>query len=143
MQTARDLMTPDPVAVRATATVNEAVQMFQALAVRHLPVVNAAHELIGMLSDRDLRVLAIPSIIDNVWIGAIQTALGAPVATVMSGDPLSVDLDADAAEIVDLMLDHRIGAVPVVDADGRLVGIVSYVDLLRELAFEGSDSDAA
>ena len=135
MLIARDLMTADPVAVRATDTVRDAVQLFQALEVRHLPVVNAQRELVGMLSDRDLRGLALPVVIDHQWVGAIQTALESRVATLMSSDPLSVAVDADAAEIVDLMLEQRIGAVPVVDADQKLVGIVSYVDVLRELPF--------
>ena len=136
MYIARDLMTRDPTVVRETATVNEAVRLLQALEVRHLPVVNAAHELIGMLSDRDLRALTIPEVVRGDWIGTIQTALEARVATLMNADPLSVDLDAEAPEIVELMLEHKIGAVPVVDADGRVVGIVSYVDLLREMRFD-------
>ena len=143
MYTARDLMTPDPVAVRETATISEAVRIFQALEIRHLPVVNAASELVGMLSDRDLRAFTIPDVIDGEWIGAIQIALEARVATLMSGDALSVDLDADAAEIADLLLDNRIGAVPVVDGDGRLAGIVSYVDILRAFAADELGERAA
>lgn len=143
MYTARDLMTPDPIVVRETATVSEAVRLFQALEIRHLPVVNAAHELVGMLSDRDLRAFTIPDMIDGEWVGAIQLALEARVATLMSSDPLSVPLDADAPEIIDLMLDNRIGAVPVVDADGRIAGIVSYVDLLRVLSADECDDEAA
>ena len=135
MLTARELMTPDPTTVRSTDTLSEAVQLFQALEVRHLPVVNDAGELVGMLSDRDLRALAVPSLVDDEWVGAIQTALDARVGSVMSCDPISVDLDADAAEVADLMLDYKIGAVPVLDGDRRLAGIVSYVDLLRALSF--------
>jgi CBS domain-containing protein len=44
-----------------------------------------------------------------------------------------VEEDAPLEEVVDLMLDNRIGAVPVVDPEGALVGIVSYVDLLRRM----------
>ena len=40
---------------------------------------------------------------------------------------------ADLAEVVDLMLEHKIGAVPVTNADGALVGIISYLDVLRAL----------
>jgi acetoin utilization protein AcuB len=140
MLRARDLMTENPVVVRATATLGEAARMLQAQDIRHLPVVNADDELVGMLSDRDLRALMIPVLVDDEWIGNIRSTLDTRVANVMSGGVLSVTLDADAAEIVDLMLDHSIGAVPVVDADGRLAGIVSYVDLLRELSFEAAAS---
>jgi CBS domain-containing protein len=41
-----------------------------------------------------------------------------------------------SGEIIDLMLDHKIGAVPVVDGDGMLAGIVSYVDILRSIEIE-------
>jgi CBS domain-containing protein len=143
MFTARDLMTPNPIAVSAAARVSEAVQIFQTLDIRHLPVVNEVHELIGVLSDRDLRALSIPDLVDSEWIGVIQTALDARVATLMSSSTVSVDLDTEASEITELMLEHRIGAVPVVDGDGRLAGIVSYVDLLRAFSFGNSGAEAA
>jgi CBS domain-containing protein len=54
----------------------------------------------------------------------------------MTTPVLSVDVDADCAEIVDLMLDHDVASVPVVDAEGRLVGVVSYSDVLRALPLE-------
>jgi acetoin utilization protein AcuB len=52
----------------------------------------------------------------------------------MSNGPLAVDEEADAAEVIDLMIDHKIGALPVTDDSGSLVGIVSYVDVLRALS---------
>jgi acetoin utilization protein AcuB len=140
MPTARELMTENPVAVAATARVRDAVQIFQTLDFRHLPVVNEQWELVGMLSDRDLRALSLPHMVNSEWIGTIQTALEARVASLMSGDPLSVDTEADATEIVDLILAHKIGAVPVVDAENKLVGIVSYVDLLRQLSLGESNA---
>jgi acetoin utilization protein AcuB len=133
-------MTENPVAVAATARVRDAVQIFQTLDFRHLPVVNEQWELVGMLSDRDLRALSLPHMVNSEWIGTIQTALEARVASLMSGDPLSVDTEADATEIVDLILAHKIGAVPVVDAENKLVGIVSYVDLLRQLSLGESNA---
>ena len=132
-------MTGNPVAVLATVRVSEAVQIFQALDVRHLPVVNEQRELIGMLSDRDLRAFSLPHLIDSEWLGTIQTALDARVATLMSSEPLSVDSEADIAEVVDLILENKIGAVPVIDADNKLVGIVSYVDVLRQLSSTALD----
>jgi acetoin utilization protein AcuB len=133
---ARDLMTSDPVAVRASDKVRDAVQILQALEIRHLPVVNGERELVGILSDRDLRGLSLPVVFDEEWAVTIQTALDAPVSTLMTGDALSVHLEADASEVIELMLEQRIGAVPVVDGDNRLVGIISYVDVLRELPIE-------
>lgn len=133
MFTASQLMTARPVAIRSNDRIVDAVQLLQSLDIRHLPIVNAQHELIGMLSDRDLRGLSIPVVIDAQWLGTARSALDAPVSSLMTGDPISVDLEADLGEIVDLMIDNKIGAVPVTDGDGRLAGIVSYEDVLRRL----------
>ncbi len=133
MLTARDLMTESPHVVDATSTLRTAIEKLASLDIRHLPVGDTDGALVGMLSDRDLRAYAAP-----FFSGA---TLDASVSSIMTTDVISVDLEADAAEIVDLMLDYKIGAVPVVDADKTLVGIVSYIDLLRALSFEEDDSD--
>jgi CBS domain-containing protein len=133
MITASQLMTARPIAVRANDRVADAVEILQSLDIRHLPVVNNQHELIGVLSDRDLRGLSIPVTINAEWLGTARTALDAPVSSVMNGGPISVDLEADLAEVIDLMIDNKIGAIPVTDGDGRLAGIISYEDVLRRL----------
>ena len=52
----------------------------------------------------------------------------------MSADVVKVYPETDLGEVIDRMLDEKVGAVPVVDADtGDLLGIVSYVDVLRAL----------
>ena len=58
----------------------------------------------------------------------------------MTADVLSVDVETDVTEIIELMLEHKIGALPVTDGDGGLVGIVSYMDVLRELAVLAADA---
>lgn len=141
MMTAHDFMTEDPATIPMNATVQRAVSLLQTLDVRHLPVVDEEGALVGILSDRDVRAFQIPELFGADYIGKIQTALQAPVSSVMSSDVISVDVEADAAEIVDLMLDNKIGAVPVVDADGTLVGIVSYMDILREMPLDGPDRE--
>jgi len=140
MMTARDLMTEAPTTVGPTATVRRAVEILQTMDIRHLPVVNEDGELVGMLSDRDLRALSIPYFVGPEHVGNLRTALDAGVASFMNSDVLSVEADADAAEVVDLMLDNKVGAVPVTDADGALVGIISYIDVLRAIPL---DAEAA
>lgn len=136
MITARDLMTEAPAVIEATATLRTAIERLQSLEVRHLPVIDGDGQLVGMISDRDLRALSIPYFVEGESLGAINVALDSAVATIMTTDVIAVDEEADAAEIVDLMLDNKIGAVPVVDGERTLVGIVSYVDLLRALSFD-------
>lgn len=121
MATAMDIMTTKVISIRTTATVREAIRTLDELDVRHLPVVDDRDELVGMLSDRDL-----------LQLRRSEEALRRPVSEVMSGDVLSVSPGADVTEIIDLMTENRIGAVPVVDRDSHLAGLVSYVDVLRE-----------
>jgi acetoin utilization protein AcuB len=58
--------------------------------------------------------------------------LDASIASLMSSDLLSVSPETDVTEVVDLMIEHRVGAIPVVGDEGDdLLGIISYVDILR------------
>jgi acetoin utilization protein AcuB len=136
MISAHDVMTEDPATIPMTATVGEAVRLLHTLDVRHLPVVDDEGMLVGMLSDRDLRGLTFPEVIGEEYMGEIQTALEAPVSSIMTSDVVAVEVEDDVSLIIELMLDHKIGAVPVVDSDESLVGIVSYVDILRQLSPE-------
>ncbi len=136
MITARELMTERPATLPETAKVWEAVRLIQTLDVRHVPIVNDDGELVGMLSDRDLRALSVPHVVEDEYVGELRAAQEASVSTLMNGDVISVEPEADVSEIIDLMLEHKIGAVPVTEPDGTLVGIVSYIDVLRELAPE-------
>jgi CBS-domain-containing membrane protein len=136
MISAAELMTANPVTLPLDAKVRLAVATLQTMDIRHLPVIDEDGALVGIVSDRDLRALEIPSVIGEEYLGSVRAALDAPLASIMSGDVIYVDTETSASEIVDLMLENKIGAVPVVDVDGVLVGIVSYVDVLRALPFE-------
>lgn len=125
MPTAGSVMTTRVVSVREDATLRQALALLDELDVRHLPVVNASREVVGLVSDRDL-----------LRVRKTATALEQPVSLVMSADVLSVDAETDLVDVIDVMLEHRVGAVPVMDGDGRLSGIVSYVDVLRLAAKE-------
>lgn len=133
---AQELMTANPTCIAASAKVRDAVDMLSSLEVRHLPVVNDDNEVVGMLSDRDLRALQIPDVTQGEVVGRVQRALDATVSSLMSSDVLAVGPEADVQDVVDLMLDHKVGAVPVVDGDGGLVGIISYMDVLKAAEFD-------
>ena len=128
---AKDIMTENPVTATELMSVAEALGMLYELDVRHLPVVRGS-ELAGIVSDRDLRSFTQPS--EDEAIDAIERARAANVGNFMNTDPVRVDPETNVREIVELMLLHRVGAIPVCDLDtGDLLGIVSYVDLLRVL----------
>lgn len=120
MATAMDIMTTEVVSILQTATVRDALRALGELDVRHLPVVDEKREVVGMISDRDL------SEHDRT-----PEELAQPVSELMSADVIVVTPATEVTEIIDLMTENRIGALPVVDNDSQLAGIVSYVDVLR------------
>ncbi|MDP1823645.1 MAG: CBS domain-containing protein [Archangium sp.] len=130
MATAMDLMTTKVVTIRQTASVREALKTLDEFDVRHLPVLDERQELVGMLSDRDL-----------LRLKRSQEVLSQPVSEVMSADVLAVTPVTDVVELIDLMAENRIGALPVLDNDSHLAGIVSYVDVLREAGRVLSDHE--
>lgn len=128
---AKDIMTKNPVAATELMSVAEALGLLYELDVRHLPVVRG-RELVGIISDRDLRVFSSPS--EDDAIDAVEAARSSTVGNIMRTSPVKVEPETGIGELTELMLLHRVGAIPVADLDtGDLLGIVSYVDLLRVL----------
>lgn len=128
--TARDVMTPRPATVTPHASVAEAWDLMRDLDVRHLPVVQGG-ELVGIVSDRDVARLDVARLLAAERGEALERELATPVVKVMSSDVVSVEPDTSLGDVIGLMVEHRIGAVPVVTPEGRgVVGIVSYVDVL-------------
>jgi acetoin utilization protein AcuB len=111
----RDVMTRRLVAIGPDTPCDKARLVMDDHRIRHLPVVSEGR-LIGIVSDRDVRSAAAGS--------------GSTVARrIMTPDPLTVTPQTPIEHAARLMLDARIGALPVVD--DHLAGIVTYTDLLR------------
>jgi len=128
---AKDIMSENPKTVSEDTPIAAVAELLQDNDIRHVPVVRDG-ELIGILSDRDLRSLMIPRLVDEKALSEIRAQYHAPVSSLMSPDVISVNPETELREIVELMLEYKVGAVPVVDpSSGDLVGIVSYVDVLR------------
>jgi CBS domain-containing protein len=128
---ASDVMVDRVVSVGPSDSVAAALEVLAELQVRHVPVVED-EQLVGMLSDRDLRSLGLYQLRDLASLERLQTVGRMPVADVMSSDVQTVDPEADVREVIELMLEEKISAVPVVDPHtGTLLGIISYVDVLR------------
>lgn len=127
-----DIMTRSPRTVGTGTTIGEAWDVLRALEVRHLPVVNDDRELVGILSDRDFASSPAPPFIAEL-LGNATPSLDAPVSTLMTGAPLTVEPDDDVADAIDLMVENKVGALPVIGREGEVLGIVSYLDILRSL----------
>ena len=123
-----EIMTKDPVVAKRDTSIYEAMRTLETEEIRHLPVVDDG-EVVGILSERDVARFSRAVLLEPE---AARTRLQAPVSEIMTADPVSVEPDDDVDDAIDLMLENRCGALPVVAGrDGALVGIVSYVDVLR------------
>lgn len=114
-----DVMTPNPRTVTPAETLQLAAQAMDELNVGVLPVCESGR-LIGMLTDRDIVIRS---------ISAGQDPRTATVADAMTASVQSLRKDAAIADAVKLMEAHQLRRLPVTDADGAVVGIVSLGDL--------------
>jgi predicted transcriptional regulator len=129
--TAGALMTMHPVTVTPQATIAEALDLMRDLDIRHIPVVES-DALVGMLSDRDLPYLNVGALLSDQGAAALRRELATPVIKVMRSDVISVEPETDLSDVIGLLIEHKVGAIPVIEADTRaVVGIVSYIDVLR------------
>lgn len=125
----QDIMTTPAITVGTDMPVLEAKQLMALHRIRHLPVTEGGR-LMGLITDRDIRLnLPSPATSLSVWeINFLIARL--TVRAAMTKTIITVEPGRDVAEAGRIMLDHKIGALPVV-ADGVVVGIVTETDMLR------------
>ena len=121
----RDWMTPRPATIGHDALLRDARELMDRGGFRHLPVVDRDGRLIAILTDRDVREHHGHLGDTRVTAAAVETPF-----TIGPDDPIEA-----AAGIV---LGRKIGGLPVVDGQGRLVGMITETDLLRGLLGRGS-----
>ena len=121
---ARDLMTRSPIVVAAAAPVQRAAALMEEWDVGFLPVVDDLRErrLVGVLTDRDIAIRCV----------AHHYTPGRCVEVFMTAAPVtSVGAEATPKQILRTMEMAELRRVPVVDAEGRVVGVISREDLTR------------
>ncbi len=129
--TARDAMTPFPLTISPEASLFDAVAMMMDHRIRHVPVVDHAGALVGILCERDIRT----AIGDPIRYREIRH--GVPrhnVGDIMTMPAVVVPFDRPLAELARRFAEDHLEAVCVVDKFAALIGIVSYGDILRVLA---------
>jgi len=124
-------MTPNPLCLHPEMSLLHVRDLIFGKGFRHFPVTDAAGRLVGMVSDRDLRS-TFPSTALNP--AARQEQLSrleqVSVGTIMSRPPIALPREATLDDALLFFDRHRIGALPVVDHDERLVGIITVRDVL-------------
>lgn len=124
-------MTPEPLCLHPEMSLLEVRDYFPGKNFRHFPVTDAGGRLVGMVSDRDLRS-AFPSTVLNPLLRLDQLTRLAQVRvdSIMSRSPITLPLEATLDDALLLFDRHNIGALPVVDHDMKLVGIITVRDVL-------------
>lgn len=129
-ETVANLMTSPALTLRADTPIQNAVDLMEARRIRHIPVVDEADHIIGILSKRDL--LARP------WAFSPTEASSEMRAHTMVGELMispvfTCTARTSIGEAARSMLQHKYDALPVVNAQGQVEGILTSADYLRHV----------
>ncbi len=131
VRVASQLMTRDVRSISPDDSVGAAWDLVVQHGFRHLPVVDAAGALVGMVSDRDLlRVGGTPD------AAPARDVRSLPVRDIMRSPVFSAHPDTPLREIAKVLFAERVGAMPICDDDWALIGILTRSDILRTLVNE-------
>jgi acetoin utilization protein AcuB len=115
-------------------TLGEAMTICFQHRIRHLPVVNNREKLAGLVTDRDLRFYIshrLGTIMEN---NSDRETLHHHVHVMMVRRVITANPETSVTQAAQLMVDHRVGCLPIVDAENRILGIVTTGDFLKLIA---------
>jgi acetoin utilization protein AcuB len=114
------LMIKDPVTISDRTSVQEAIHLMQDNSIRHLPVVDRSKKLLGWVTLSDMKQGLLPAMVT-----------GLSVEDLMVKNPITVRLDDDIEVVARIIYEKKIGGMPVVDDDNKVVGVMTVTDLLN------------
>ena len=147
--TVADAMSRDPIVVRPQTPLNEAIQILAERHISGLPVVDDAGQLVGIISETDLMwqetgvtppayIMFLDSVIylknPTTYERDLHKALGQTVGEVMTSDLVTVTPDKPLKEAAQLMHEREVRRLPVLDAEGHVIGILTRGDIIRAMA---------
>jgi CBS domain-containing protein len=142
----KDIMTKTVVTVKRDADVHEAARILSERGISGMPVVDDQGRVIGVISEADLLILAGMKR-EHTFKDILRNILGEPlparaqggrrVEDVMSFPPITSKGDDDIAAVANILDERRIKRLPVVDDQGKLLGIISRADIVRAIGKKG------
>ncbi len=114
----KNWMVKELVTISPESSIEEAIQLMKVHAIRHLPVVKEG-QMVGFITESDIRQFLFPAMVSKMNIG-----------DVMIKDPITISPDDSVEEAARIIYRHKIGGLPVVTNEGKLVGIITVTDLL-------------
>ena len=124
-------MATDLITIGPDIIIGEARKIMVENSIRHLPVIDDKGLLIGIVTDRDMRD-AMPSTLKRKadYEDTLATIMRYPISDIMTRDPLTIYAYYTIQDTLLVIQKKKVGALPVVDEDGYLKGILSTRDLL-------------
>ena len=146
----RDVMTKQPITIDPEAAVGTALDVMRSKHIRHLPVLDDAGALVGIITDRDLRHAAFaPAMQEYLSVSAHRRArqLGEAIGNlrvrdVMTWAVITTGPDAPLMYAALIMFESRVGSLPVLEGP-RLVGLLTEQDVLKALMLQGTIAEFA
>jgi CBS domain-containing protein len=148
-----DIMTTDVVMVEPTSPLHDVVESLINRDVKAVPVVDADRHIVGLITGGDLLErgglryrLSLVKTLDSETIKAQLHEMAQShrmAQDVMTPEPLTISRRTPVAAAARLMAERRFKRLPVVDDDGKLIGIVARLDVLRVIAHSAPSSEAA
>ena len=127
----RDRMSAPAVTIITGTPFQEAVKLMREGGFRRLPVVNKSGQLVGIVSERDL-LHASPSPASSLSIWEMNYLLWKlKIEELMTRKVVSVAPTAPIEEAARLMVEHRIGGLPVTDMSGAVIGVITETDIFK------------
>jgi len=127
-----EIMTSEVLTINADDPVRAAAELVETRGLRRFPVLDSNGRLVGILTDRDLKNATASSIVLTEKRSHDLLLDSTRVETLMTADPKTVTPDTAVEEAAKMILDLKVGGLPVVDG-GKLVGIVTETDLINAL----------
>lgn len=126
-----EYMTRDPICLSPGETLRKARQIMKEQGLRRFPVLEKG-KLVGIVTDRDVRQAGLSSAVmqERRYVDYILDRI--QVVGIMTPNPITVKPDTSLREAADLILENKIGGLPVVEGD-KLVGIITETDLIKAL----------
>ncbi len=134
----KQYMTANPITIDKDISVVSAAELMKETGVRRFPVVDN-NELIGMVTDRDLRSAAPSQVVSfdeqerKLFPELYDLLKKIKVGEIMKTDVVSITSDRSVVKAADTMRKHRISGLPVIDAQNKLVGIITESDVFKIL----------
>lgn len=122
-------MIMDPLTITKDATVGEALELMSENHIGGIPVTDADRRLVGIVTNRDVRFLEDM----NAHIEDVMTSQG--LVTIM-------DTETDRPNVKRVLQEHKVEKLPVVDAEGRIVGLITFRDIQKEKEHPNACKDA-